>query len=106
MNPRPATVLAESLPAADDLLDLLQAAEGLVADTGGPVRGDADADAPLSFAQERLWMIEQIDPGLPVYNSPQAIRIAGDFDVDAFRRAVTEVLRRHHVLRSAIDVRD
>jgi amino acid adenylation domain-containing protein len=59
-----------------------------------------DGDLPLSFAQRRLWFIDQIEPGNAAYNMPAALRIEGDLDFDAFERTMTEILRRHEVLRT------
>ncbi len=55
---------------------------------------------PLSFAQERLWFIDRMQPGSAVYNMPLALRIGGALDVDALRRALAEVVRRHAALRT------
>jgi amino acid adenylation domain-containing protein len=56
---------------------------------------------PLSFAQERLWFIDRLDPGSAVYNIPGAWRLAGALDVDALERALGEIVRRHEALRTA-----
>ncbi|HEX8244011.1 MAG TPA: AMP-binding protein, partial [Longimicrobium sp.] len=55
---------------------------------------------PLSFAQERLWFIDRLEPGSAVYNVPVAWRLGGALDVDALERALGEVVRRHEVLRT------
>jgi hypothetical protein len=55
---------------------------------------------PLSFAQERMWFLAQMDPGSPMYNVPVAISIRADVDVPMLERAVTEVVRRHEALRT------
>jgi hypothetical protein len=55
---------------------------------------------PLSFAQERLWFIEQMRTGETVYNIAQGIRFLGPLDTDVFRQVLTEISRRHEVLRS------
>ncbi|WP_410656969.1 non-ribosomal peptide synthetase [Amycolatopsis sp. lyj-112] len=60
-------------------------------------------DAPLSFAQERLWFLDQLHPGATGYNIPSAHRIRGPLDVDLLTRALTEVVRRHEVMRSTVD---
>jgi amino acid adenylation domain-containing protein/non-ribosomal peptide synthase protein (TIGR01720 family) len=55
---------------------------------------------PLSFAQQRLWFIEQLHPGQATYNIPAALRLRGPLDVAALERALTEMVRRHEVLRT------
>ncbi len=54
----------------------------------------------LSFAQERLWLLDQIDPGSAAYNVPMSLRFTGDLDVAALSRALGELSRRHEVLRT------
>jgi amino acid adenylation domain-containing protein len=56
---------------------------------------------PLSFAQERLWFIDRLDPGSAVYNIPVAWRLGGALDEDALERALGEIVRRHEALRTA-----
>ena len=55
--------------------------------------------APLSFGQEGLWFISQLDSSTPVYNRPVALRLNGDLDRAALESALLEILRRHEVLR-------
>jgi amino acid adenylation domain-containing protein/non-ribosomal peptide synthase protein (TIGR01720 family) len=55
---------------------------------------------PLSFAQERLWFLDQLDPGNASYNIPSRIRLAGQLDAGALERALREIMRRHEVLRT------
>jgi amino acid adenylation domain-containing protein/non-ribosomal peptide synthase protein (TIGR01720 family) len=57
-------------------------------------------DVPLSFAQERLWVLDQIDPGSVSYTLPNPIRLKGALDADALGRALTEIVRRHEALRT------
>ncbi|HEY3570763.1 MAG TPA: amino acid adenylation domain-containing protein, partial [Thermoanaerobaculia bacterium] len=61
---------------------------------------------PLSFSQERLWFIDQLTPGSPVYNIPFALRLEGDLDPQVLRLAVREVLHRHDVLRTTFAAPD
>ena len=55
---------------------------------------------PLSFAQERLWFLDRLDPENPAYTIPSSIRLRGRLDVAALARGLTEVARRHDTLRS------
>ncbi|HET8680255.1 MAG TPA: amino acid adenylation domain-containing protein [Micromonosporaceae bacterium] len=59
--------------------------------------------APLSFAQEQLWFLDQLDPGRSAYNVPLAVRLSGPLDVAALRAAVTGLVRRQEALRTTID---
>ena len=59
--------------------------------------------APLSFAQEQLWFLDQLDPGRSAYNVPLAVRLRGPLDVAALRSAVTGLVRRQEALRTTID---
>jgi amino acid adenylation domain-containing protein len=63
-------------------------------------RAPADAPAPLSFAQESLWFLDQLDPGNFVYNICRATRLTGPLDTSALERALNSLARRHEVLRT------
>jgi amino acid adenylation domain-containing protein len=65
-----------------------------------------DGALPLSFAQQRLWFLDRLDPGSVEYLIPLAMRLRGPFDPAAFRRAVDELARRHEVLRTRYLDRD
>ncbi|PSB55588.1 hybrid non-ribosomal peptide synthetase/type I polyketide synthase, partial [Chamaesiphon polymorphus] len=56
---------------------------------------------PLSFAQERLWFLNQLEGASATYNMPEALRLTGDLNLDAFQQALTEIVRRHEVLRTS-----
>ncbi len=66
-------------------------------------RRTGDGPPPLSFAQERLWVHDQLHPGSPAYNIPVALRLAGELAGAALQRSVTEVVRRHEVLRTVFE---
>ncbi|HGY55115.1 MAG TPA: amino acid adenylation domain-containing protein [Caldithrix abyssi] len=55
---------------------------------------------PLSYSQQRLWFLDQMEPGSPLYNIPSALRVHGRLDADALRRSFNEIIRRHEVLRT------
>ncbi|HZH12946.1 MAG TPA: condensation domain-containing protein, partial [Archangium sp.] len=59
-----------------------------------------DGLLPLSFAQQRLWFIDQLQPGNPTYNIPTALRLSGSLDASALQRAFCELVRRHESLRT------
>ena len=55
----------------------------------------------LSFAQERLWYLDQLAPGNSVYNTPLRVKLRGNLDIDLFQRALNAVVERHEPLRTA-----
>ncbi|KYF69550.1 non-ribosomal peptide synthetase, partial [Sorangium cellulosum] len=64
------------------------------------------AEAPLSFAQQRLWFLDQLEPESATYNVPAALRLRGALDVEALAAAFAEVVRRHEVLRATLHAVD
>jgi len=60
--------------------------------------------APLSHAQQRLWFLDRLQPGLPVYNLPVLFGIAGPLEAGSLAAALTEIVRRHEVLRTTFQV--
>jgi amino acid adenylation domain-containing protein len=82
------------------LLDALMAERGLRKTSSERIRRSCEhPDAPLSFAQQRLWFIDQFQPGSSAYNIPIALRL-GVVDADALKRALDAIVRRHEVLRT------
>jgi amino acid adenylation domain-containing protein len=66
-----------------------------------PARSRASADAfPLSFTQQRLWFLDQLEPGNPFYNIPSAFRLTGSIDREALERSLNEMARRHESLHT------
>ncbi|HEX5760264.1 MAG TPA: amino acid adenylation domain-containing protein [Thermoanaerobaculia bacterium] len=80
------------------------AGEGLAAP---PItRAPRGAELPLSFAQRRLWFLDQLQPGGAEFNIAAAVRLSGTLDAEALDRALAEVERRHEVLRTSFPTRD
>src|SRR5262249_55619375 len=68
------------------------------------VPGPGAGEAPLSFAQERLWFLCRLEPGSAAYNLPAALRLGGPLDVAALDAAVAAVRERHAALRTRFGV--
>jgi amino acid adenylation domain-containing protein len=61
---------------------------------------------PLSFAQQRLWFLDQLEPNNPAYNMPVALLITGKLDSVALEESLNEMVRRHHILRTNFRILD
>ena len=61
-----------------------------------------DAPLPASFAQQRLWFLDQLEPGRAAYHIPAAVKLVGRLDTMALERALNEVVRRHEALRTTL----
>ncbi len=64
------------------------------------------SEAPLSFAQQRLWLIDQLEPGLPFYNVGRAYRLRGPLEAAGVEQALRRLVDRHEVLRTVYGTRD
>ena len=67
---------------------------------------EGQSSYPLSFAQERLWFLEQLHPGGPLYNVPWAVRLVGPLDVDVLQESLDTLIERHAVLRTTYHEKD
>ncbi|HYP28610.1 MAG TPA: amino acid adenylation domain-containing protein, partial [Blastocatellia bacterium] len=65
-----------------------------------------DAKFPLSFAQQRLWFLDQLEPNSDLYNIPVAIRLTGNLRVEKLEESLDEIVRRHEVLRTSFAIVD
>ena len=81
------------------------AGSGAARDAGIPRRAER-ARAPMSFAQELVWLLDRATPGLTAYNVPRAIRIQGSLDVDALGAAINDLVERHEILRTVYSAGD
>ncbi len=98
---------------APTLEELARAVEAvtLAGESGGEavdpiLPADRTGELPLSFAQERLWFLDQLQGGGSVYNVPLALRLRGSLNVEGLAVALREVVRRHETLRTAFPERD
>ncbi|HLC42887.1 MAG TPA: amino acid adenylation domain-containing protein [Methylomirabilota bacterium] len=75
---------------------------------GGSVIPPAPHDAvlPLSFSQERVWFIQQLDPANMAYNFQATLRLRGVLDVAALKRSLSEIVRRHEIYRTTFPAMD
>jgi amino acid adenylation domain-containing protein len=90
---------------APTVAELAARVESLPAGAADPAPGPAGPEAsrgprPLSFAQQRLWFVQQLDPASAAYNMPAALRLSGRVDPALLRRCLGEVVRRHESLRT------
>ncbi len=69
-----------------------------------PRAGGSEEPRPLSFAQQRLWFIDQLDPDSPLYNLPVALRVEGPLDPGVLAGALSEIVHRHEALRTVFSV--
>ena len=63
-----------------------------------------DGNLPLSFAQQRLWFLDQLVPNNPFYNVPAALRLTGSLNLRALQQTFNEIVRRHEALRTTLAV--
>ena len=85
----------------DALLALLCELDEPTATPAGIVAQGTD-DAPLSFAQEQLWLLAQLDPDATTYNQPRAFLVHGELHPAELQQALDRVIDRHDILRSRI----
>ncbi|MBO0720388.1 MAG: amino acid adenylation domain-containing protein, partial [Blastocatellia bacterium] len=87
---------------ADDISRALGQTRKL--ETHSITQADRSRKLPLSYAQQRLWFLDQLEPESSFYNCSIAVRLEGDLKIEALRRTLKEVVRRHEVLRTTFDM--
>ena len=90
-------VLTELKQRKTEIIDLLRAAQG----AGKVTAVRREALMPLSFAQQRIWFLDELEPDNPFYNVSLAKRIRGPVDETRLRASLHRLIARHEVLRSA-----
>ncbi len=94
-------------PTAAELAVTLAARQGEGAGAWGPIARRAPGSTlPLSFAQQRLWFLDQLEPGNPAYNLAAAVLLTGLLDRPAFAASLEEVVARHEALRTTFGLAD
>ncbi|WP_157656494.1 non-ribosomal peptide synthetase, partial [Burkholderia ubonensis] len=94
----------QTISAVSDLIEASSPLSGSMAGTITP-RSRAN-DLPLSFPQQRLWFLAQLEGPSAAYNISSALRFEGDLDVQRLRAAVSEISRRHEILRTTFPAID
>ncbi|MBW4537640.1 MAG: amino acid adenylation domain-containing protein [Myxacorys chilensis ATA2-1-KO14] len=82
------------------LLDVLLREQGMKAPTQGIPAQPASDTAPLSFAQQRLWFLDQFEPEKPFYNLSAAVRLQGHLNVGVLEQSFNAIVQRHEALRT------
>ena len=91
-------------PTIAGLAERIELARGEIGTDELPlVRVPRDRSIPLSFAQQRLWFLSQLEPESPSYNIPSAIRLFGVLDANALEQALSEIVARHETLRTVFE---
>src|SRR5437588_12846304 len=75
----------------------------VMASESAPVTRDDVFIFPASFAQQRLWFLQKLEPEQSAYNVPFAIRIKGKLRTSILERSLGELIRRHEMLRTSFD---
>ncbi len=88
------------------LLSLMLQDKGVARRRRAVTRRRDTGPAPLSFAQQRLWFLDRLEPGSNFYHIPMGVRLRGRLDVEALARTFVEVVRRHEALRTTFVVVD
>ncbi|MEV6868890.1 amino acid adenylation domain-containing protein, partial [Streptosporangium subroseum] len=89
----------------EEIVDLLRDREAAWnADSAAPpiIARERDGVVPLSFAQQRLWFLDQLEPGSVEYNVPLSLRLEGPLDAAALSAALDAIVERHEVLRTRL----
>ncbi|WP_445249950.1 amino acid adenylation domain-containing protein [Microcoleus sp. OTE_8_concoct_300] len=88
-----------------EIISFLKAANRTSSFTPAPiVPMGRDGNLPLSFAQQRLWFLDQLVPNNPFYNVPAALRLTGSLNFSALQQTFNEIVRRHEALRTNLAV--
>jgi amino acid adenylation domain-containing protein len=91
-------------PTIAGLAETIEACRGAQLQAPPIVPIPRDGELPLSFAQQRLWFIDQLERGNSVYNFPAAVRLKGALNLVALKQSLNEIVKRHEVLRTTFAI--
>jgi len=91
-------------PTLADLARTLESAAHTELPPIAPV--DRNGQLPLSFAQQRLWFLDQLEPGSSAYNMPFGLRLKGELKRKALEKGLNQLVKRHEALRTSFGMRD
>ncbi|BAY50137.1 amino acid adenylation domain-containing protein (plasmid) [Scytonema sp. HK-05] len=81
--------------------ELAKLTGGIATDTDLPlIKGDRTQNLPLSFGQEQIWLLNQLEPNNPFYNEQAALRLRGNLNVVALEQSLNKIIARHEALRT------
>jgi amino acid adenylation domain-containing protein len=104
LTPEIVTLLKEQ---KDAILQLLKKAENSESELAGSIKANAfKGPPPLSFAQQRLWYLDQLQPGTTAYNMSWALRLTGPLDKQVLAQSINRVIERHAVLRTTFAIQE
>ncbi|MGK7916466.1 MAG: condensation domain-containing protein, partial [Prochloraceae cyanobacterium] len=89
-----------------EIIDFLYRSTATIATCQPLLPISRDDKLPLSFAQQRLWFLDQLNPGSPIYNISGAVEIQGLLNIAALEKSLNEIVRRHEICRTTFKVVD
>lgn len=93
-------------PAAETLAELSPEQKRALLEQHLREKAGQAATIPLSFAQQRLWFLDKLNPNSPAYNVPTVLRLRGGLELESFRKALTHIVARHEALRTSFRTKD
>jgi surfactin family lipopeptide synthetase A len=97
----------EMTPKKRALLEMLLQKEGITSSVAPRIARRKESDfSPLSFAQQRLWFLNELEPDTSAYNNHFALRLSGPLNQPALEQSINEIIRRHETLRTSFHYMD
>src|SRR5215212_2705500 len=91
----------------EEILAFLKSGAGKSGTAGDEITPvDRAGPIPMSFSQERLWFLDQLEPGNSTYNLPIAVRLRGNLNLACLQQVLNEIMARHEILRTNFDIVD